>query len=114
MLRQSAALACLVIVTASTCTPNLNFPNGDHLPRMPVVIPGQWLANSTAEAVCASMCAVEPACLISVTQDGGCDESADGRAVCYLKGTTVPSTQQACTCGAPVSRASYPAKSCKK
>ena len=108
MLRQSAALACLVIVTASTCTPNLNFPNGD-LPRMPVVIPGQWLANSTAEAVCASMCAVEPACLISVTQDGGCDESADGRAVCYLKGTTVPSTQQACTCGAPVSRASYPA-----
>ncbi len=68
MLRQSAALGCLVIVTASTvtCTPNLNFPNGD-LPRMPVVIPGQWLANSTAAAVCASMCAVEPACLISVT-----------------------------------------------
>jgi hypothetical protein len=55
------------------------------------------------------MCAVEPSCKISVTLDAGCDANADGRAVCYLKGRSVPSTQQTCTCGAAVSRASYPA-----
>lgn len=104
MARSRGAAALLSLAGALACTPGLNWPNGD-LPGMPVPLP----AGSDPAALCASMCAAEPQCVLSVLLPAGCDTSAAGAAVCYLKGSRTPQTNESCTCGALVSRATFPA-----
>jgi hypothetical protein len=109
----AAAAALLALLSArpaaaDVCTPGLDYPDAD-LPGMPVVLPGLALANATARAVCASMCAAEPACAFAVTLDPGCDADAAGQAVCYLKSAAAKPTPAACRCGGPAARQAFPA-----
>ena len=104
-----AAAAALALASAGPpCAEGTDFPNND-LPGMPVPLPGRGLANATAQAVCASMCAAEPQCTTFVELDGGCDADAAGQPVCYLKTGAPQSAPKDCRCGGPVSRASVPA-----
>lgn len=91
--------------SARACTEGIDYPDGD-LPSMPIVLP--TFDVSTGQSMCASMCAAEPQCAISVTLDSGCDADAGGAAVCYLKLPGVAPASRACRCGGNVSRAVNP------
>ena len=107
---RSAPLFVILLGAASSaaaaCTPALNFPNGD-LPHFPLALPPS--STTSDDALCASMCAAEPLCVLYTLLPAGCDADARGAPVCYLKGSRQPQTQQNCTCSALVSRTAYPA-----
>ena len=105
-------LRALVVAASATsialaCTVGLNYPNSDF-PHMPLPLPPVVSAN--ASMLCESMCAVDPACVLSVLLPAGCDADARGAAVCYLKNAEPPSRNDgSCVCGGLVQRAAYPA-----